>query len=262
MPIQRIRWGTNILIASIFLVVAVIPQIRRPVVASILWVTKPVAIIGNWSRNILTYPSTNYNDRQTVADLRKKISDLTTRLYETNERIEISQSYDKLQAISIQRKIPLVYGSVIASSPDPGILSFVINVGKKQGLKPGQAVINDQQSLIGKVMGVNDQTSSILLLADRQSVISARIQNADQSSGIIRGERGLSLVMDFIPKNDDLKNGQTVVTSGTDPGIPADLLIGTIRQISNHSSDLFRQATIDPVVPWTRIRTVGVVTID
>lgn len=106
---------------------------------------------------------------------------------------------------------------------------------------------------------VHQNQSTVLLITDRQSVLASRIQNQQQSPGVIRGERGLALQMGFIPKNDTVKNGDTVVTSGTEPLIPPDILIGSVASSSSRAGDLFQQAIITPSAPLERLRVVAVI---
>src|SRR4029079_19308134 len=123
--------------------------------------------------------------------LQRQVEELTTKLYETNLQLETVQAVVKLSDFSTSTKHTLLTASVIAISPDPGVQSIVINRGSNDQIKIGQLVVADRGSMIGKVVAVHQNQSTVLLITDRQSVVAARIQNQQQSPGVIQGERGL-----------------------------------------------------------------------
>ncbi|MBI5467204.1 MAG: hypothetical protein HY975_03245, partial [Candidatus Kerfeldbacteria bacterium] len=79
------------------------------------------------------------------------------------------------------------------------------------------------------------------------------------SLGVVKGERGLALRMEFIPKNDTVEPGQAVVTAGSEHSIPPDLLIGTIQQPSIRAGELFQNSTVTTSVDVQRLQVVAVV---
>lgn len=257
-PRRRLPWGW--ISSSVILVLILsISSIRGFFSRTVLTLSTPVIVSGQWIGNQFhTNPNlkTVTNQRN---QLQQQVKDLTARLYDTSQALETFHSLDALATFGQTTKHQLVYAAVIASSPDPGIQSVVINRGSDQRIVNGQMVVSDKGYVIGKIVAVHQSTSTVLLLTDRQSVIAARVQNTPQSPGAVRGERGLALNMGFIPKNDPLLKGQNVVTSGTEQHIPPDILIGTMTSITSRNGDLFQQAVLTPAATLQRIRTVAVI---
>jgi cell shape-determining protein MreC len=86
----------------------------------------------------------------------------------------------------------------------------------------------------------------------------ARISNASKSPGIVRGQKGITLEMEYIPRDDEVNNSDVVTTSGAEPGIPPDLVIGTVDSVASKPGDLFQSASIFSPI---RVGTLSVVAV-
>ena len=220
---------------------------------------QPIARVGNWIHSVFQFTPSASSIQKQNKQLQHQVDDLTARLFEANQKIEVSHNLQELTAYGKSTQHQLVPAAVIASSPDPGIQSIIINHGTSAGIQLGQVVVNQNGYVVGKVVAVHQAASTVLLISDRQSVISARVQNDVQSPGIVYGEHGLTLQMEYIPKTDSIKVGQTIVTSGTDAGIPPGVLIGTISAISLRVGELFQSAALNPASSLQGLQTVAVI---
>ena len=75
-------------------------------------------------------------------------------------------------------------------------------------------------------------------------MVAATVANSDQTTGIVRGERGLSLKMELIPQNEVISGGDVIITSGLETGTPRGLVIGTIDSVIKESRSPFQTAII------------------
>lgn len=255
---RRIRWGW-LSIVGVILVFLFIPPLRGLLSRSVITFSRPLVTVGQWTGDTFQFSGSSRQLRQERDNLQRQVTELTDRVYQSSLQLETVSSLQALTAFGQAAKRTLVTSAVIAASPDPGIQSIVIDRGSDQGIKAGLVVVSERGYVVGKVITVHQAFSTVLLIPDRQSVLAARIQNPAQSSGVVRGERGLALQMGFIPKNDEVQHGQTVVTTGTEPSIPPDLLIGTIASTNLRTGDLFQQAIITPAAAFQRLRVVAVV---
>lgn len=249
-------------IAVLVSVVAVLllwPQARSYLGRGALMATRPLVVSGTWLADQFHLSSSRRSLEKQDQTLRQQVSDLTAQLHETNLMLESSKVVEQLSKFTKQSKRRVVMANVTTSSPDPGIQSIVVDRGSDDGAAVGNAVVTDAGVVVGKVANVRQTISTVLLLSDRQSVVAARLQNSTQSPGVVRGERGLTLRMEFIPRGDAIVPGQTVVTAGTEPSVPPDLLIGTVTGAVNRTSDLFQQASITPAAQLQRLRIVGII---
>lgn len=172
------------------------------------------------------------------------------------ETVKAAQELARLVA-NIQRTA--VVGTVIGYSPDPGIQSISINRGTADGVLVGQAVLSPEGVVIGKIHDASSSSSSVILLTDSHSSILARVNNEKRSPGLVRGQQGVGLQMELLPRYDALSSGETVVTSGAEDRIPMNLPIGTIMDVSTRQGDVFQNATIRSTVVAFRLTAVAVI---
>lgn len=247
--------------ALIIILIITVPSLRRLSLDVLTWASKPitgtsVAIIDRfgWSTSLR-----QSNDAEIT--LRQQLERVTKELATTRQQLESQENAGRLTSFLSHAQLPSATAAVIGYSPDPGIQSLVINIGHDHGLKVGQGVITDDGWMIGKIQTVHEVTSSVLLLNDPQSLVLARIQNTVGSQGVVRGERGLVIRLDLIPKNDQVNVGQAIVTSGLEPGLPPDLLIGTVASLEQRSGEVFQRALVNIPIRYGRVRNVAVITI-
>jgi rod shape-determining protein MreC len=251
---RRLPWPWFI-VGGVVVAIIGFPVLRSIVGDAALAVVTPLRIL-RVSAGDQWFTDTNQHDSER---LQQTVDTLTTQLYESKLQLETIQAAVKITDFAQQARHEIVRASVVTTSPDPGIQSIIIDRGSSDGVQRGQAVIAEQGFVIGKIVSLRQSQSTVLLVTDRQSVLAARTLNDKQSPGVVRGERGLSLLMQFIPKNDTLTVGDTIVTSGTEPLIPPDLIIGSLASSTSRSGDLFQQAVITPTAAIQRLRVVGVV---
>lgn len=135
----------------------------------------------------------------------------------------------------------------------------VLNRGQKDGVRVEQPVIYGEGVLIGKIIKVEDDISFARLLNDNQSKIAATITNSDRSLGVVEGGYGLSIKMNFIPRNENVAIGDQIITSGIEMSIPSGLIIGKVAAIENESYQPFQQAVITPVAEYQKVSVVNII---
>ena len=99
--------------------------------------------------------------------------------------------------------------------------------------------------MIGQVIEVGDTTSTVRLISDSQSAISARIQSTN-AEGFVRGSATGSLTLTNIPTEQEVTPGGLVVSSGLGGTIPAGLLIGSVDVVKEGSAGTSRNIFISP----------------
>lgn len=138
----------------------------------------------------------------------------------------------------------------------PQSAMVMIDHGSADGIAVGAAVIIDNGILYGVVESVTPTTAVVRLTEDQESVIAATIFGKNQTLGLVKGNAGALLSMDFIPQDTRLSSGDVVVTSGLNSDIPQGLVIGIVDHIVAAPSAPFIQASIalvhDPRV-WTAV---------
>lgn len=187
--------------------------------------------------------------------VKAKVDEATLALLE-EENAQLRASLGFLSTSSYQ----YVGAEVIGKNIEPLSRTVILNQGSNIGIQEGNAVIVQDGVLIGTVMRANKRSSVVRLINDNQSTIAATIINLDRSVGLIEGGFGLSVNMNFIPQNEIITIGDTVVTSGLNDDIPSGLVIGVVDAIEKEAYQPFQEAVVRPPVELDKIRIVSVIT--
>jgi rod shape-determining protein MreC len=197
-----------------------------------------------------------------------------SRLQTENDRLTLDNVRLREQAIAgqqaerllaLQRNVPFesVPAPVIARDPAGVLHSIVLGLGTDDGVKVGHVVLSDQ-GLVGRVSEVGTNYSKVLLVTDSSSIVSALVQGS-RATGIVRGQFGDSLIMDWLLQTEPVKEGDVVITAGLGIGdelrslYPKGLVIGTIAQVKTAEAAAYNRAIVTPAVDLRRLEHVLVV---
>ncbi|MDC7954583.1 rod shape-determining protein MreC [Fusobacterium simiae] len=120
-----------------------------------------------------------------------------------------------------------------------------IDLGIKDGIKVDMITVYGDY-LVGKIVEVHDNYSEVELITNPNSIISAKTIN--DILGIARGsdeEDGLLYFQQSIVE-DNLKEGDEIITSGISDIYPEGIKIGKIEQIDNKENYSYKMVTIKP----------------
>ncbi|HTP78053.1 MAG TPA: rod shape-determining protein MreC [Rhizomicrobium sp.] len=119
-----------------------------------------------------------------------------------------------------------VMARVIGRSNQPFLQTMILDAGKAQGIKPGQAVV-DSRGMIGRIFLTGDHTSWVILLTDLNSRIPVNIEPGN-AQAIMAGDNTGAPTLDLLSQNLTLKPGAQVVSSGDGGLLPPGLAVGTV----------------------------------
>lgn len=135
---------------------------------------------------------------------------------------------------------------------------FIIDKGNNKEIRMGMPVIVSGGVLVGRVSEVYPTAAKVVLITDPGSAVNSQVQDSG-ARGIVRGEYGLGIRMEMISQTEEVKESDTVITSGLGGEIPRGLLVGRISQVSQSADGLFQQAALTPVVNFSDLRVIHVV---
>jgi rod shape-determining protein MreC len=121
--------------------------------------------------------------------------------------------------------------------------TVTIDKGTAHGLKPDSAVVTSA-GIVGRVIQSSNFFSIVQLITDSQSAIGVVVQST-RRIGIVKGTGGRDLDLDLIDDDNDLKLGDTFLTSGQDRIYPKGLAVGVIVAIGPRR-ELHKTVTIRP----------------
>jgi len=181
----------------------------------------------------------------------------------SNARLKIleQENNDLKNILNFSKQQPgykVITASVIGKNTENIERTIAISLGMNSGVRNGQSVVVLDGILIGKIVKVEPDLSWVRLINDNNSKIAATILNAEKSQGVVEGGYGLSVSMNFIPRNEKVSVGESVITSGLDSSVPKGLLLGTVAAVVNEAYQPFQKAVLNPAVDLSKLTIVGV----
>jgi rod shape-determining protein MreC len=115
---------------------------------------------------------------------------------------------------------------VIGRATKPFIETMILDAGKSEGVKPGQAVM-DARGVVGRIYLAGQHTAWVILLTDLNSRIPVTVEPGNVQA-IMAGDNSQAPSIDPMTQGVALQNGAQVVTSGDGGLLPPGLPIGTL----------------------------------
>lgn len=199
-------------------------QVIDTVVPSFSWAMAPVTASVKLLRDFRSYQNIYDQNQELRRELRQMTSwkEAALQLEQENARLR------DLNNVRLDPRLTYITGVVLADSGSPFRQTVLINVGSRDGIVDGWATM-DGIGLVGRISGVGDNTSRVILLTDSTSRIPATIQPSGQRALIV-GDNTAAPPIDFLENPDLVRPGDRIVTSGDGEVFPPGLLIGQVAQ--------------------------------
>ncbi len=159
-------------------------------------------------------------NRRLKAELKemRQWRDVAIALRDNNER------YEALLGLKTDPPIPMVAARIITDSRGPFANSRLANAGAEKGVKHGHPVVSEN-GLVGRVWGVGQGVSRVLLLTDPASRTPVMIDRTN-ARAILTGDGGPNPRLDYLRGQNPVRNGDRVLTSGDGGVFPRGLPVG------------------------------------
>lgn len=158
----------------------------------------------------------------------------------------------------------VIASSVISRAPENWLDKLTIDVGSNNGVKENMSVMTDS-GLIGRVFEVGPTSAKVSLVTSDQEdavEIAAGVQSDD---GIFYGvidqydSSHNRLIVNQIPKEAKIKEGNLVTTSGLGGVSPEGLIIGKVAKMEDDEFALAKRVYVEPAANFNDIRHVFVI---
>ncbi|MEM0944529.1 MAG: rod shape-determining protein MreC, partial [Pseudomonadota bacterium] len=150
------------------------------------WVSRPIAFVSEAARDWETFFEVYQQNRT----LRREIQRLEAWREAARQLEEENAQLRALNNVRLAPAISFVTGDVIADSGGPFLQSALVNVGAQDGVQDGSAAV-DGSGLVGRVVGVGDRATRLLLLTDFSSRVPVVVQPAGRQA-ILTGDGTLA----------------------------------------------------------------------
>jgi rod shape-determining protein MreC len=198
--------------------------------------------------------------RKENKQLRETVKILNTRLADAGEAIQASDRLQKLLQLKSSLHVPVLAATVIGEDGSPWFRTVVIDRGSADGLREGMPVVATD-GVVGQLVKVAAGSSRALLLTDHASSIASLVQRS-RARGVVKGAGGGRCAMEFTLHGEDVKVGDTVVTSGIGGIFPKGFPVGEVTMVKKGEFGIFQTIEVRPRVSIEKLEEVLVIVQD
>ncbi len=142
---------------------------------------------------------------------------------------------------------------------------ILLDKGLDDGISENMPVISSQKVLYGKIFKVYKNFSQVMLISNKNSVLNVKISQNNEPTktlinGAVKGRGNLSIYLDLIPFDAEIKEGDTLTTSALDGIFPRDFLVGKITIKNKNDLKPFQTAEVQTFFDAKNIENLFIIT--
>jgi rod shape-determining protein MreC len=230
---------------------AMMVELTAPVEKGVRLVVNTVGDVWRGYFRLVRVQRENQQLKEEIQELRRELN-LYREAARANQRLR-----DLLNFRESAASMPLLPAEVVAFDPSGWFKTVLIDKGQRDGLGRDMAVVS-AAGVVGRLIGVTSHYAKVLLILDRNSSVDALIQRS-RSRGILVGLGDGRCSLRYVQRNDDVKVGDQVITSGMGGVFPKGILLGQVERVQRGDAGLFQTVDVTPVVDFSRLEEVLVV---
>ncbi len=158
-----------------------------------------------------------------------------------------------------------VGANVIASNVLTEFKTLTTDKGHNDGIRKNMVVLGPG-GLVGRIGQVGTDQSNVFLISDPNSAVDVYVERSGSRALLVGTSYDSSLRpfyslsrLEYLRKTSDIRNGDVVITSGLDKLFPAGIPVGTIHNVENATTGLFKKAEVVPFVDLTEVKEVSII---
>lgn len=193
-------------------------------------VASPFNALGNIFSNLTA-------SQETLSDLKQQNAELTGQVAQLAEAKETAERLEGLLGLQSTYSLQSTAARIIGGSSDAWSQTVTIDKGSLDGFEIGMPVCN-AYGVIGQITEVALSSSTVLLINDETSGVSAMVQSS-RAQGMLRGQADGSLRLEYVSTDYDVQVGDIVITSGLGGVFPKGLPLGTVSSVERRDNDVY-----------------------
>ncbi len=138
---------------------------------------------------------------------------------------------------------------------DPYRHQILLNKGQRDGVDIGQPLL-DQQGIIGQVIHVNEFSSTAILITDPSHSLPVQVNRNGLRTLAMGSGKFQELELPYIPNNDDIQEGDLLITSGMGGRFPRGYPVAVVTKVAFDAGSPFARVTARPTAQLDRVREV------
>ena len=220
--------------------------------------------VADWYNEKQDYFADNRALRAANEELKHQIAEMQADVRDAETALEENERYREMLGLREKhRSFELESARVLNRSRSNWTSSLTLNCGTDYGIAVGDCVITERYELVGVVSEAGYNWCTVLTVIDTDSSLGARVFRTGDV-GLAQGDFALMgqglLELSYLPnEGSQLLPGDLVLSSGLGGYYPADLTIGSVREVRTDDSGAASYAVVQPAADLETLTQVFVV---
>ena len=220
--------------------------------------------VADWYNEKQDYFADNRALRAENEELKRQIAEMQADVRDAETALEENERYREMLGLREKhRSFELESARVLNRSQSNWTSSLTLNCGTDYGIAVGDCVITERYELVGVVSEAGYNWCTVLTVIDTDSSLGARVFRTGDV-GLAQGDFALMgqglLELSYLPnEGSQLLPGDLVLSSGLGGYYPADLTIGSVREVRTDDSGAASYAVVQPAADLETLTQVFVV---
>ena len=220
--------------------------------------------VADWYNEKQDYFADNRALRAENEELKRRIAEMQADVRDAETALEENERYREMLGLREKhRSFELESARVLNRSRSNWTSSLTLNCGTDYGIAVGDCVITERYELVGVVSEAGYNWCTVLTVIDTDSSLGARVFRTGDV-GLAQGDFALMgqglLELSYLPnEGSQLLPGDLVLSSGLGGHYPADLTIGSVREVRTDDSGAASYAVVQPAAELETLTQVFVV---
>jgi len=151
---------------------------------------------------------------------------------------------------------PTLAANIIGRDPSQWFKTFIVDRSNSDGVAKGMPVVT-VSGVVGHVLDGGSSHAKVLQADDPNSAIEVLIQDT-RVQGIVKGT-GTGYRLHYVLKNNEIKVGDQLVTSGLGGVFPKGLPVGTVSSVVSNRRGMFLDIEVQPAVDFSKLEHVIII---
>ena len=220
--------------------------------------------VADWYNEKQDYFADNRALRAENEELKRRIAEMQADVRDAETALEENERYREMLGLREKhRSFELESARVLNRSQSNWTSSLTLNCGTDYGIAVGDCVITERYELVGVVSEAGYNWCTVLTVIDTDSSLGARVFRTGDV-GLAQGDFALMgqglLELSYLPnEGSQLLPGDLVLSSGLGGYYPAELTLGSVREVRTDDSGAASYAVVQPAADLETLTQVFVV---
>jgi rod shape-determining protein MreC len=216
--------------------------------------------------SVLLYPvhrvTGSYASIEALKEENSQLRAMVAELYQERERLlvfgEERNRLRKLLDLKGDAFFRFTSCEVIARSSTSFFHSIMVDRGAADSVRVGMAVVN-YRGLVGRVSQVFPSSSQVILINNKSISVSC-LNRRSRVVGMLEWDRGNYFRLEYLGKEEDVRMGDTLVTSGLGLLFPKGFPVGTVVRIMDEKGGISKRVRVVSLADLNALEELFIVT--